>query len=83
MKLPFMGSIPKLCKKIIQSISHNHDLTYHFRRSNEYRDCEIIDVPVKHGSTSGAFGYQKNSPFVGIFNYYINQMREKGKFSQK
>ena len=56
---------------------------YSFRRSKEYRNCEIINIPVKHASTAAAYGFQKNSPFIGLFNYYINEMREKGKFIPK
>ena len=29
-----------------------------------------------------AYGFQKDSPFLAMFNYYINEMKEKGSLEQ-
>ena len=29
-----------------------------------------------------AYGFQKDSPFLAMFNYYINEMKEKGSLQQ-
>ena len=35
-------------------------------------------VPKKYDTKPYAYGFQKDSPYLGIFNYYIKEMREKG-----
>ncbi len=43
-----------------------------------YGTCEIIPIPEKFETKPYAFGFQKNSPYVDIFNYYLGQLRETG-----
>ena len=47
-----------------------------------YKKCEIIGTPAKYGITHVAFIYQKDSPYQGIFDYYIKEMKEKGALKQ-
>ena len=44
----------------------------------EYVDCQIIVVPGKFDFKPYAIGYQKNSPYAEIFDYYIEKMRQSG-----
>ncbi len=44
----------------------------------EYINCEIVVIPGKCDLKPYAYGLQKNSPFLGIFNYYIKELKEKG-----
>ncbi len=43
-----------------------------------YADCRIIAVPERHDTKPYAYGFQRDSPFLGPFNYYLKQLREKG-----
>ena len=48
----------------------------------EYADCQLIAIPAKYVFTPIAFGLQKDSPFLGIFNHYLHEMKEKGALDQ-
>ena len=50
--------------------------------SPSYKNCTIIGTPAKYGITHVAFIYQKDSPYQGIFDYYIKEMKEKGALKQ-
>ena len=47
-----------------------------------YKNCEVISIPAKYMINHVAFGYQKHSPYQGIFDHYIKEMREKGALKQ-
>ena len=47
-----------------------------------YRDCEIVQIPTNYDYKPFAWGIQKDSPFIGLFNYYLKDMREKGTMQQ-
>ena len=38
----------------------------------EYADCQLIAIPAKYDFKPIAFGLQKDSPFLEIFNHYFN-----------
>ena len=44
--------------------------------------CEIIRTPAKYDYQRFAYGFQKDSPFLDIFNFYLKELRERGSFSQ-
>ena len=46
--------------------------------SPEYTSCEVIAIPGKFALTPFGYGFQKNSPYLGLFNYFLHEMREKG-----
>ena len=48
----------------------------------EYENCEVVAIPAKYDTKPYAFGFQKDSPYLGVFNYYIKEMREKGSLKQ-
>ena len=48
----------------------------------EYQKCEIIAIPRKYHLQPIAFGFQKDSPYLEIFNYYLKEMIEKGVMKQ-
>ena len=39
-------------------------------------------IPAKYDSKPYAYPFQKDSPYLGVFNYYLNEMREKGSLKQ-
>jgi hypothetical protein len=41
-------------------------------------DCEVIAIPAKYDFKPYAYGFQKDSPYLGLFNHYLKEMREKG-----
>ena len=43
-----------------------------------YKTCEVITLPAKYASIHVAYGYQKHSPYQGLFDYYIKEMKETG-----
>ena len=45
---------------------------------HEYAGCEILAIPSKYKITPCALALQKNSPYLPLFNYYLNEMQEKG-----
>ena len=42
----------------------------------------MIAIPERYDPKPYAFGFQKNSPYLGLFNYYLNDMRERGRLQQ-
>ena len=48
------------------------------RASPHYKKCEIIALPKKYNLKSYAFILSKDSPYLPLFNYYIDQLRENG-----
>ena len=49
-----------------------------FRAFPEYAACEIIQIPSKYDFKPYAYGFQKDSPYLHLFNHYLKEMREKG-----
>ena len=63
----------------------NIALYHHFQvitTFTEYAECEIIAIPKKYNFKPLAFGFQKDSPYLDIFNYYLREMIEKGVMKQ-
>ena len=48
----------------------------------EYLDCEVIVIPAKYDFKPYAYGFQKDSPYLGLFNHFLKEMREKGSLKQ-
>lgn len=44
----------------------------------EYSDCQVIVAPARYDYKPYAYGFQKNSPYLGLFNHYLKEMRERG-----
>ena len=55
---------------------------YLFRTLDAYINCKILATPGKYNVKQLAYGFQKDSPFLPIFDYYLNEMREKGSLKQ-
>jgi len=49
-----------------------------FSAKPAYANCKIIALPERYDVKAYTFGFQKNSPLLGLFNYHIRQMREAG-----
>ena len=50
----------------------------HFRKTPQYEGCEILAIPGKFGMEFTGWAFQKNSPLLPIFNYYLKAMDEQG-----
>ena len=50
----------------------------HSRLTKEYEKCEIIILPKRYNMQHFALGFQKDSPYLGLFNYYLRKMRQEG-----
>ena len=47
-----------------------------------YKTCEVLSLPAKYDSVYVSYGYQKHSPYQGLFDHYIKEMKEKGSLKQ-
>ena len=52
------------------------------RTLDTYINCKILATPGKYDFKPYAFGFQKDSPFLPLFNYNLNEMKEKGSLKQ-
>ena len=43
-----------------------------------YKKCQILALPEKYQLQPFGFAFQKDSPYLDIFNFYINNLRETG-----
>ena len=48
----------------------------------QFTDCKMIVIPAKYNFKPYAYGFQKDSPYLPMFNYYLKEMREKGSLKQ-
>ena len=55
---------------------------YLHRSLDAYINCKIVTTPGKYDFKPYAYAFQKDSPFLPIFNYYLNEMTEKGSLKQ-
>ena len=53
-----------------------------FRSMQQFTDCKMIVIPAKYNFKPYAYGFQKDSPYLPMFNYYLKEMREKGSLKQ-
>lgn len=59
-----------------------YDNYYSVITHDQFQVCKIVAIPSKYDFKPYAFGFQKNSPFLGIFNFYLKEMKEKGSLDQ-
>ena len=55
---------------------------FHCRALDAYIDYKIVATSGKYDFKPQAMGFQKDSPFLPLFNYYLNEMKEKGSLKQ-
>ena len=58
------------------------DITTSSRNYEEYVSCQLIAIPARYDYKPYAYGFQKDSPYLPIFNHYIKAMQEKGSLDQ-
>ena len=61
---------------------HKNSVHYFFRLIDAYINCKIVATPGKYNFKPVAYGFQKDSPFLPLFNYNLNKMRERGSLEQ-
>ena len=53
------------------------------KRCPEFKKCQVIAIPdVIDISSGGGWTFQKNSPFLPMFDFYINQLKEHGTYQR-
>ena len=71
----------------IRYIIENEDAAYYdnyysVRSFDEYANCEIKAIRAKYDIKPLAFGFQQDSPYLNLFNYYLKEMKENGALDQ-
>ena len=73
-----MKAICGLSKYLFCNIHSIHYSPLFYRSSQRYKDCEITGLSRKYHHKPYAFALQPDSPYIGLFNYYIGRLRENG-----
>ena len=55
---------------------------YLSRVFDAYINCKIVATPGKYDFKPYAYSFQKDSPFLPLFDYYLKEMKEKGSLKQ-
>ena len=53
-----------------------------FSAEDDFINCKIVEIPTKMVMSHVAWGFQKNSPFLPLFNNYLKKLDEKGAFQK-
>ena len=53
-----------------------------FRNTDAFINCKIVATPEKLNPKPATYGFQKDSPYLPLFNYVLNTMRERGSLKQ-
>ena len=48
-----------------------YDNYFSIRAFPGYQNCEIVDIPQKYDAKAKAWAFQKDSPYLDLFNYQI------------
>ena len=51
---------------------------WNFRTSKEFQDCLIVATEGKYAPKPVVWAFPKHSPYLEIFNFYLNEYTEKG-----
>ena len=72
-----------ISKKYERNHSWLSSISIHSSRGfEEFQTCKIIALPAKYNIQPYAMVFQKDSPYLPLFNHYVNEMREKGALQQ-
>ena len=71
----FIDWLHLILKRGLSNRFHLHCIIVAFP---QYLSCELLAIPAKYGIRSQAFAFQKNSPYLELFNYYLKAMDESG-----
>ena len=67
------------CQFSLSEICFIH--TAYYRSTKEYQDCKIVVTEGKYFNRPSAWTFQKHSPYLDIFNYYIQEQIQKGQWN--
>lgn len=72
----YLAEYPKDRNELTDLVANDPDYVlydnfYSSRTYDAYRRCKIIDVPEIYDQKVFAYGFQKNSPFLPIFNFHL------------
>ena len=68
----------KNCCKFIYLNIKETNIPNIFRGVPHYTNCDVVVMPGVYGVDKGGIGFQKNSPYVRLFNHYLRKMKENG-----
>ena len=54
----------------------------HSSATNEFKNCEIVVTEGKYFLRPYAWAFQKHSPYLAAFNFYLQEFIEKGTWNQ-
>ena len=55
-----------------------YDNYYGIKSKEEYQSCKIVVTPSKYDVQYFSYAFQKNSPYLSLFDKYLGELREKG-----
>ena len=56
-------------------------MSHHYRSTKEYQDCKIVVTEGKYFKRPYTWPFQKHSPYLDIFNFYIHELIQKGQWN--
>ena len=59
-----------------------YDNYYQTATYDAFTECKILATPGRYDFKPYAFGFQKDSPFLPAFNFFLRQLIEKGSLKQ-
>lgn len=80
---PHIDTYPTTKKELVQKILTDDTFTlydnyFSIQTFDEYRNCEIVDIPQVYEPKAFAYAFAKGSPFLPIFNHYLSFLQESG-----
>ena len=68
---------------MVQFLLENPNFAYYdnieaIKQEDAFTKCEIIAIPAKYDIKPMTFAFQKDSPYLPLFDFYMLQMEEKG-----
>ena len=68
---------------MVQYILENPNFAYYdniesIKQEKAFTKCEIISIPAKYDIKPMTFAFQKNSPYLPLFDFFMLQMEENG-----
>ena len=84
---PTIEEYPNSKEELVKMIAKDEEFTLYDNYFSiltypEYKNCLIIDVPQPYDPKVFAYAFTKGSPYLPLFNHYLNMLRESGVISQ-
>lgn len=60
----------------------NQNKFYFLSSYSAYLDCKVIAIPARYDIKPYAYGFQKDSPYLDVFNFHFKKLKENGVYDQ-